>query len=131
MQTREIEFKVNLSLWTLIALAGYMFYGKVHINSYPSLFLYFIIAASIYCMHIFLWMMPIQKSEDTDDHFIREYRTNVEQLINVSINRPEARIGYAWAKVDKLRKDGWSWIIAETGITLFLLIVLGIALYVG
>jgi len=133
MQTREIELKVNLSLWTLIVLSGYFLYDKVHLNSLLSFLVYLVIALSLYFVHVFMWMMPIQLSEDTDDHFINQYRRKVEELTGVSIEaaKPKKHLPFLWKWLSKFRTDGWSWIIAETGITLFLLVVLGITLYIG
>jgi len=133
MQTREIEFKVNLSLWTLIILAGYFLYGKIHLNCLLSISIYSVLALLLYFMHIFLWMMPIQKSEDTDDHYIREYRNKVQELIKVTLAEPEPKkhLVFLWNWHYKWRTDGWSWIFAETGITFILLVLLGLALYLG
>lgn len=132
-QTRDIEFRVNIALWTLIAAGGSFLYGKVHLNDDVSYSIYVIVSLAIFLGHLFLWMMPIQNSEDTDDYFINQYRTQIEKLVGISIESSFQirRPRILWGLIKSLRKDGWSWILAETGITLALLVVLGILLSTG
>ena len=132
-QTRDIEFRVNIALWTLIAAGGSFLYGKVHLETDLSYLIFTIVSLGIYFGHLFLWMMPIQNSEDIDDYFINQYRSNIEKLVGVSIERSFElrRPRILWALTKTLRKDGWSWILAETGITLVLLIAIGILLATG
>jgi hypothetical protein len=67
MQTREIELKVNIALWTLLAGTGAAFlYRDI---SLPQN--YCKISSFIVICHFLLWMLPIQFSEDTDNHFIK------------------------------------------------------------
>ena len=129
-QTREIEFKVNLALWTLIAVSGSFLSGKVHLSDASSWLIFGITALSVYLGHMFLWMMPIQNSEDTDDYFINKYRNEVEKIVGVSIAKSSTakKPEFLWKMVTGLRKNGWSWILAETGITLVLLVMVGILL---
>ena len=42
MQTREIEFKVNLALWTLIVLSGSFLYGKINLTNTLQYIIYFV-----------------------------------------------------------------------------------------
>jgi hypothetical protein len=76
--------------------------------------------------HLFLWMVPIQFSEDTDDHFINEYRKRVEELCGFKPEGPPRGIVRDIYK--GLRAGGISWIVAETAITFFLLIIVFIVL---
>ena len=131
-QTRDIEFRVNIALWTLIAASGSFLYGKVQLDDNVSYFIYAIVSLAIFLGHLFLWMMPIQNSEDMDDYFINQYRMQIEKLSGFSLEVPSLvkRPRILWALTKILRKDGWSWILAESGITLALLVVVGILLSV-
>lgn len=123
MQTRDIEFKVNIALWTLIALSGSFLYGKLNLTG-CQWWIYGIFALVIYLGHMFLWIMPIQKSADTDDYYINLYRSKVEALVEITLPKPTLKCKL----LTRLRLGGWSWILAETGITLILLVLIGVLL---
>ena len=127
-QTRDLEFKVNLALWTLLVLAGKFLYGTVLLDDLASYIIFSIVAIVICLAHLFLWMMPIQNSEDTDDYWIRQYRKAVENLTQTQLQKPERKSCCLWRIQEILRKDGWSWIIFEVGITAIILIGIGIVL---
>jgi hypothetical protein len=120
MQTRDIELKVDIALWTLIAAGGsfLVLHTEIDLKNYLSLILYIITSVVIVSAHIGLWKQPIQKSEDTDDHFINKYRGEVEKLTGVLIEKPP----------QGLRKSGWPWIAVTSGITLVLLVITGLLL---
>lgn len=122
LQTRDIEIKVNLALWALIAASGSFMYGKVHLISWHSWLVYTIFTLAIFLGHMYLWMIPIGRSESTDDHFINQYRNAVESLIEVQIMKLEKR-----KRPISLQR----WILAESGITLVLLVAVGILLSLG
>jgi hypothetical protein len=107
-QTRDIEFKVNISLWTVIVAAGYFLYGKVRIHGL-NWYGYIAVSVVVVCAHTYLWMFPIQKSEDTDGDSIRFYRSEVEKLTEVASSRPHPN------------PSGRLWIVFEVGMTAVLL----------
>ena len=117
-QTRDIELKVDIALWTLIIASGSFLYGKIYLTDPASRTIYQLIAFVIILGHTFLWKEPIQNSEDIDDYFINQYRNEVEKLTGVLINKPAKR----------LRKSGWPWILVGIGITTALLLAIGILL---
>jgi hypothetical protein len=127
-QTRDIEFKVNLALWTAILLVGYFLYTQPQITKISWL-VYWCISGLLIAGHLFLWQMPIQNSEDTDDHFINKYRSIVEELTEAHISKPpEKSPKWLWWPQKKFRKHGWSWIIFEVSITAILLVCLWLVL---
>lgn len=130
-QTRDLELKVSLALWTLIAVTASFLYGKVRLTDLAPIGLFILIAIIVFVGHVFLWLMPIQNSEDKDDYFINKYRDEVEGLTGLTIPKQslDKRPEILWRLVKHLRKDGWSWILTESGITLSLLIVVGILLW--
>ena len=76
-------------------------------------------------------MMPIQKSEDTDDYYIRQYRNVIEGLCGVDIEKKKTlKPCWAWWLPNKLRDSGWSWILAETGMTAVLIILTASVLFI-
>src|SRR5947207_2009408 len=87
-QTRDLEFKVNISFWTVIVLAGYFLHGKIHLQG-ANWFGFVALLVILVCAHTYLWMFPIQKSEDTDGASIRFYRSEVEKLVGVRSLRPD------------------------------------------
>ena len=121
-QTRNIEFKINLALWTLIVLGGKFLYCKVKLlDPWYGWIIYLLSALVIVLFHL-CWMVSIQNSEDKDDHYINQYRSIVEELGGVNLKKIE------FQKPKLLPKWLWpsrrSWIFLETGITGMLLIVI-------
>ena len=128
-QTRDIEFKVNLALWVAVVLSGRFLYGKVKLDVFGEWVIFILLSAIIILAHLFLWMMPIQNSEDKDDHFIRQYRSEVEELTGIQLQKQKDKWPpKLWSMIDALRKDGWSWILFEVGITGLLLVGVAVVL---
>ncbi len=126
-QTREIEFKVNLAFWTAIAVTGAFLYREgLRLSSCCDTIVYSLVAFLVWFAHVILWMVPIQYSEDTDDHFINQYRWQVESLCGFSPKQRDP--GWFWSGYKQIRTGGVSWVLAETWVTLFLLIALGFVL---
>jgi hypothetical protein len=126
-QTRDIEFKVNLAIWTAIVLAGWFLYDKIALNDSVDRFYYSLLSIAIVFAHIFLWMAPIQFSADKDDHYINMYRKTVETLINTNIPDFNSE-GHFGQRLQQFRKSGVLWIFFEVGITAILLAIVGVAL---
>ncbi|MBW2046147.1 MAG: hypothetical protein JRI96_14905 [Deltaproteobacteria bacterium] len=108
-QTRDIEFKVNLALWTLVALGGKFFYDKIKLDTCCEWVIYIVFALAIIFTHFFFWMRPIQDSEDRDIRFIYQCR---EKLIEGESSD--------WR--------GGKWTYFEVAITFALLVGVGIVL---
>ena len=129
-QTRDIEFKVNVALWTAIVIAGsFVYQQNLRLHSLGEAVSYAGFALFVYGAHTFLWMVPIQYSEDTDDHFINQYRHGIEEIC---VFTPQTRSSTKfWSGYKRLRQSGWSWILGETWMTLVLLVSIGILLAAG
>jgi len=118
--TRAIEFKINLTFWSFIILGGYYIKKEIEFNPWTNsshLCWYIIISIIVTTTHLFLCMKPIQRSEDKDDYFINQYRSEVERLAQIKIK-----------PFNKHKKYKQHWVFFVTGITAFLLIVVGIYL---
>lgn len=131
-QTRDLEFKVNLALWTIIILSGRFLYVSTKLEFSGWTLVICIVGAILACLgHLIFWMMPIQRSEDIDNLFINQYRSAVEKLVETKIEKHEPfPPRFAHWLPEKLRLAGWKWLLAETGITAFLLISVIIVLFI-
>jgi hypothetical protein len=71
--TRQIEWIVNGALWAGIVLVGGQLADHVEVRNWPccSILLAGLAAGAI---HFFVWMYPIQYSENADIGLIRTYR---------------------------------------------------------
>lgn len=116
-QTRTIEFQVNILLWTLIAASVWFLHGKVHLEPDYGIWWFLAIAAATYLSHLFLWMWPIQKSEDDDAYRLKEWTRLVEECCGLPV--PDSTP----------QSIGRKWIFFETSLTALLLIVGGIILW--
>jgi hypothetical protein len=116
-QTRSLEFQVNISLWTLIAASVWFLHGKVHISTDPGTWWFLAITLAVYLAHLFLWMRPIQKSEDSDAWRLREWTRLVEEYCGLTVSASTPQTG------------GAKWIFFETSLTALLLITAGIVLW--
>lgn len=111
-QTREIEFKINLALWTFILVSGYYLKQQLgcafediwKINS-----IFIIIGILIVIGHFWFWMKPIQKSENNDAEYSKEYRKIIYKLTSFEVKENEI--------------NSKSWIIFEICITILLLFI--------
>lgn len=118
IQTRTIEFQVNIAIWTLIIAAGSFFYGKIHLEG-CFLYNYFNLAQIIFFIHL-IWMILIQRSESIDHDRMNNYRKEIAKL--TGIKELEFR--------HQLTLWGWGWVILEVSMTLFLLFSVGLILSV-
>ena len=121
-QTREIEFKVNIALWTAIVVGGGFLYGKVRLDTCSHLVVYAVVALIILIVHFVFWLLPVWNSEATDNHFILQYRHQVENLCAFKPNEPPEKLP-RWI-------SGFWWALFEAGMTLALLVAVGFVLAV-
>ena len=116
-QTRNIEFKINLALWTLIVLGGgNLFYGNVKLDNCCKFVSYIVFASVIVLAHFFFWMRPIQNSELRDLRFTYQCRSKIKNLIGDQSNNSQNN------------GTGEKWIYFEVAITFLLLVGVGIVL---
>ena len=115
-QTRDIEFKVNIALWTLIIVSGYYINGEIELDSCKDYLIfiipYLLISILLIFAHFKFWMKPIQKSEDADNFYINQYRKKIAELADIQIKEHIPYNTY--------------WIFYIVGITAFLLFIIGI-----
>jgi len=129
-QTRDIEFKVNIALWTLIVVASKFIKDVLpYYSDNLQIVAFIILAILIICGHLFLWMVPIQNSEDKDDHYVLKYRHLIEQLCekNISLDPGDYKNK---TRLRDFKSSSLKWIMFEVGITTILLTAVGIYLFI-
>jgi hypothetical protein len=129
MQTRTIEFQVNIAIWTLIVVGGAYFYEKIHIVGLVGWIGFIFIASVIIALH-FVWMVLIQNSEDIDHGFMKAYRLIIDDLTEIPVQEPPPRDSFKFmiGQLKKIKLTGWHWIILEITMTLSLIFGVGILL---
>ena len=120
-QTREIEFKVNIAIWTLLALAGSFLYDKIIPG--PLFWSgYAFISLALVAIH-WGWMYLISLSQD-DDKKLMDGWMSALPLADDGIDESQTD------KKDTQRKMATSrfgyWIIVEVGFTILILAGLGL-----
>jgi hypothetical protein len=127
LQTRDIEFKINLALWGFIILAGYFVLNNVlpKIQEHFVLFEigYVIVSSLIISSHYLFWMFPIARSEEINDFFIRKYSFKIEELSGSTIQPDPGDIPII-KKFGDFGERSKHWIKIEVGITASLLIII-------
>jgi len=121
-QRRELEWRIHISVWTLIAAVSYLLITqKVQLGR--ELFLLFLIVP----LH-FIWCVKIHTGGFRAQHLSRQYRRAAERLLNPSgpliddkgtARNPDRellpprwlRMSFEWY---------WWWMIAEVGTTILL-----------
>lgn len=117
IQTRTIEFQVNIAIWTLIVVAGSFIFGKIHLSNCWHRYVFDFMAFIIILIHFF-WMLLIQRSENYDHDCMNHYRNEITKLTAIKELDFKPRLTL-W---------GWGWMILEVFMTIVLLIAVGILL---
>jgi hypothetical protein len=117
-QTRELEFKVNIALWTLIVLIGYHYRGKLSIEYWEDLLFFIIVAIVIVVGHFFLWLVPISESLARDNAKAYELQEEVEKTIGFNSSIP-------LRNMNSIKRNYGRWNIFLAGITFLLFVMLG------
>ena len=132
-QTRDIEFRINIALWTLIIIAGYSL-KEIELTTLTKLvvfsFLYLLVTIFLSYAHFKFWLFPIQRSEYIDDYYIKKYRYNIELLTNKIIIKDPGEVKEILIFKDFSDRSK-SWIKFEIGITIFLIIVVAIFIFIN
>lgn len=75
-KTRDIQWKLNIALWTLMGAAGGFLYGKYTPSFLEGLIILAIFATGFF----FFWAQPIQASLEQDKLLFSKYRNKLETL---------------------------------------------------
>ena len=131
-QTRAIELKVNLALWSgIVVAAGSLYHSGLRLRSGPEMLEYTLVATLLWLVHMALWMVPIQYSQETDNHFIIAYRAQIERRSGIKdgdISKPTFWKSRGWKQYKELRDKSWLLVVTEASITLWLLALVGLVL---
>ena len=116
-QTRELEFKVNIALWTLIVLIGQYYKTKVDDITTTDLILFIIALIIIVAGHYFLWLVPVSESMARDNAKALELQDKVERITGIGPSLPPRTI-------DNIKADYHKWNLFLAGITMVLMVLL-------
>lgn len=83
-QTRDIEFKVNIAIWTfLVLVVGFLAenskYMQREFRCGEFVYVYVLSSVAIVALH-YIWMTYIQNSEDRDGAFLGDCRQRLQTL---------------------------------------------------
>jgi hypothetical protein len=118
-QTRDLEFKVNIALWTLIVLTGRYCQDRISLENTSDWVFFIILALIIVFGHFFFWLKPISASLARDCAKALELQNEAENMIAERSGKPERN-------EEQIRKDYMKWNLFLAGITLILMVILGI-----
>ncbi|MBL7813163.1 MAG: hypothetical protein JNL57_13155 [Bacteroidetes bacterium] len=125
----ELEFKVNIAIWTLIAISGAVLLKEIlpnlcSCNQKKFILIYLLISSATLYFHYLLWLFPISKSQATSNYFIRSYMCQIEELAGFKISSKETNWKPEIYSYWDLSKNYRKWICFEGSFTAFLLIVI-------
>jgi hypothetical protein len=118
-QTRDLEFKVNIALWTLIVLIGRYCQDRISLDTTSDWVFFIILALIIVLGHFFFWLKPISGSLAKDSAKALELQNEVENMISQRSDKPERDEQHT-------KKEYMKWNFFLAGITLILLVLLGV-----
>jgi hypothetical protein len=118
-QTRELEFKVNIALWTLIVLIGRFCQDKVSMDTVTDWVFFIVLTLVIVLGHFFFWVKPISGSLARDSAKVLELQNEIENMISQQSEKPER-------DEQQTRKEYMKWNFFLAGITLILMVLLGV-----
>ena len=119
--TRDLQFKVNVALWTLIVLAGYKGEQTISLFGLADYFVYGGAAIGVVAGHFFFWLRPMSESMARDNASALGLQKQVENMISDRSDKPERDL-----RAIKLSYRTMNLFLS--GITLILLVLLGIFL---
>ncbi len=120
-QTRDLQFKVNIALWTLIVLVGHKGEQMLALSG-PNDYLLF--AAGVILVvtgHYYFWLRPMSSSMARDNAKALELQQLAINIVNGSSDKPERGL-------EEIKRCYRIMNIFLAGITLILLILLGVFL---
>lgn len=96
-QTRNIDFRRNISLWTLIVGAtGFLYNADFRLDCPYEILTFFVIAVVVTFGHL-LSMLLVQKSVDRDAFKLKMWSYYVEEWVGLSPKKPPKSFGWYWA----------------------------------
>jgi hypothetical protein len=121
--TRDLEFKVNIALWTLIVLVGYYYRNTFRIGTTADLVFFILLAIVVVLGHFFFWLNPVSESERRDYSRALSYQKEAEKHMGTEI-APDER------NEKEIKRDYLKWNLFLAGITLMLFALLGVFLII-
>ncbi len=120
-QTRELQFKVNIALWTLIVLVGSRSELTFGLSSMTDYLFFGLIVLVVVLGHYFFWLKPLSESMARDNARALDLHKQAENIINNTSDKPERSL-------EEIKSCYRTMNLFLSGITLILLVLLGIFL---
>jgi hypothetical protein len=108
-RTRDVEWKANFGIWTLLAGAIYLAAKETVTISRP---LTAVGLTGVIVVHFF-WLLAVQRSESSEVRLYSEYRHKALLLVDPEDRRPSDLRRYPWYKT-------LVWLVLEVGMTTIL-----------
>ena len=108
--TQSIQWKMNLSIWTLLVLA---IYNNANIELNPYLFIILLSICSIHFVYCTLTQKSINADKAVNDNIIIELSNSDQQSVNIDVK----------TKGKLSNWTSWFWIVLQTAITVILSII--------
>jgi hypothetical protein len=120
--TRDIWFKICLTLWTLIVIAGYSFRKDVNLYSPKDyvafIVIFFLILILLYLVYYQSYRKKLFKSQKTDMWISFKYRSKLNEMLDVKLIDESGKTPIDYDNPNF--RDTWK--LPEFFITLFLYI---------
>lgn len=120
-QTRDLQFKVNIALWTLIVLVGSRSEQILVLSDRNDYLFFGVVVLAVVLGHYFFWLGPMSASMARDNAKALELQQQAVNLINSSSDKPERSL----AEIKQCYRTTNFFL---SGITLILMLLLGIFL---
>ena len=126
--TRDIWFKIMLTLWTFIIIAGYYINKEIHLHSlfdyYKFICIYIIVGGAIWFIYYNSYRKNLEDSQVIDKDIGIQYRKKLNELLGITL---EDEKDPKTKNLDNpYPKENRKWENAELLITLFLYLIAGI-----
>lgn len=120
-QTRDLQFKVNIALWTLIVLVGSQSKQMLELKGLNDFLLFGLAALLVIFGHYFFWLRPMSDSMARDNAKALELQQQAVNMISGSSDKPE----HSLVQIKRYYRTTNLFL---SGITAILMILLGIFL---
>lgn len=119
--TRDLQFKVNIALWTLIVLAGYKGHQMLSLYGLMDCIFFGIVTVALVAGHYFFWLRPMSDSMARDNAAALRLQKQVENIVSDGSDKPERDL-------QEIKRSYRTMNLFLSAITLLLMILLGIFL---
>lgn len=120
-QTRDLQFKVNIALWTLVVLVGSHSEQTLKLSGATDYLFFGVVVVAVVLSHYFFWLRPMSASMARDNAKALDLQYQAESIIKDNSAKPERSLA-------EIKRCYRTTNLFLSGITLILLILLGVFL---